>query len=63
MNSSDEAEQDEWKHARDLAAQWRAGQKHEVLASTEHSTRLLTKLLVLLNEDESRELKRIWIGD
>lgn len=58
MTTHEEAE--EWKRARAIVPQWRSTQKDEVVAACGDNVRLLTKVLVLLDQDERQELIACW---
>lgn len=58
MPVNDEAA--EWETARQLLPQWRSSGKKEVVASCEKNIRLLTKLLVLLDQEERQDLIERW---
>lgn len=50
----------EWERARALVPQWRSNQKDEVVAACGNNVRLLTKLLVLLDQEERQALIASW---
>lgn len=58
MTMRDEA--DEWEQARQLVPRWRSSGRNEVLATCKSDIRLLTKLLVLLDQKERQELIASW---
>lgn len=53
-------EPEEWERARQLVPQWRTGRKTHVIAACGSNVRLLTKLLVLLDQQEREELIASW---
>ena len=58
MTAHEEAE--EWETARSLVPQWRSSHQEEVVAACGKNIRLLTKLLVLLDQEERQELIARW---
>lgn len=53
-------EAEEWERARQLVPQWRCGATAEVIAACGKNIRLLTKLLVLLDQEERQGLIEKW---